>query len=606
MQGGNDMYLKFWGTRGSIPKPGANTVRYGGNTSCIELRSKKGTLIVIDCGTGGHALGLNLTSMNASPSRGHMLISHTHWDHIQGIPFFAPFFVPGAEWDIYGPKNLSQSIQEALAGQMQHMYFPVTITQLGAAIRYHSLVEGSFEIDDIKIIAHYLNHPTLTCGYRIEVDGVVVVYSCDHEPYSHLPATFTDEITGQDQQHIEFLADADLVIHDAQYTLKEYENKIGWGHSPIEYAVKACQQAGVKRLALTHHDPLRDDAAIDDLLNTIHKKLKKEGSSLEVFAAAEGQEMQLTPAYNHHKPSLDEQLSADILSDSTLSTQLVLIYAPDIKMSSILAEAVKTKGIQAKFISHVDDIRKQVLADKPALVIVQHNPPSINGLDICRAIRHDLHDADNALPMVIMAAKEDLSAGEKAGVTDWLVTPFTSSYARSKIQAWILRIACRWVRPSIPANEEERLASLYKLEILDTESEERFNRITRVAAALFNVPIALISFIDKDRQWFKSCYGANAKETSREVSFCGHVIHSQETMVVFDTLEDDRFADHPSVISEPRIRFYAGCPLILNDGNCVGTLCCLDVKPRVLAKKEIRLLQDLRDITINELYVKTK
>ena len=144
---------------------------------------------------------------------------------------------------------------------MQHTYFPIAINQLGATIRYHSLVEGTFEIDDIKVTVRYLNHPILTCGYRIEVDGVVIVYSCDHEPYSRQLAMAQNEMTKQDLQHIEFLGNADLVIHDAQYTLKEYANKIGWGHSPIEYIVKIAQQAGVKQLALTHHDPLRVDAA---------------------------------------------------------------------------------------------------------------------------------------------------------------------------------------------------------------------------------------------------------------------------------------------------------------------------------------------------------
>jgi phosphoribosyl 1,2-cyclic phosphodiesterase len=163
--------VQFWGTRGSISKPGSTTVRYGGNTSCIEVRTAKDTLVVVDCGTGAHALGQKLISAGAKGSRGHILISHTHWDHIQGIPFFAPLFVSGNEWEIYGPQGLGQSLREALAGQMQYTYFPVTLDQLGATIRYHDLVEGSFEIDDIKVSTYYLNHPALTLGYRMEADG---------------------------------------------------------------------------------------------------------------------------------------------------------------------------------------------------------------------------------------------------------------------------------------------------------------------------------------------------------------------------------------------------------------------------------------------------
>src|SRR5262245_63630612 len=191
------MHVRFFGTRGSIATPGPQTLRYGGNTSCVEVTTKSGTLIVLDMGTGAAVLGRELVA-RGEPLRGHILISHTHWDHIQGIPFFAPLFVPGSEWDIYAPRDLGQSLREALAGQMQYAYFPVTLDQCGAKIRYHDLVEGTFDIDDIKVSTHYLNHPALTLGYRLEADGVAVVYACDHEPHSRMLATGQGEITGQD------------------------------------------------------------------------------------------------------------------------------------------------------------------------------------------------------------------------------------------------------------------------------------------------------------------------------------------------------------------------------------------------------------------------
>src|SRR5262252_534967 len=177
---GDDVRAQFWGTRGSIAKPGPSTARYGGNTSCVEVRSAGGAVLVLDCGTGGHALGQALMAARAG-SRGHLLISHTHWDHIQGIPFFAPLFVPGSEWDIYAPRGFGQTLRDTLAGQMQYSYFPVGIEQLGATIRYHELVEGRLRIDDIEVTSRYLNHPALTLGYRIEADGVAMVYACDHE-----------------------------------------------------------------------------------------------------------------------------------------------------------------------------------------------------------------------------------------------------------------------------------------------------------------------------------------------------------------------------------------------------------------------------------------
>ena len=251
------MRVRFWGTRGSIAKPGSSTARYGGNTSCIEARSARGTLVILDCGTGGHALGEDLMSAGVKGLRGHILISHTHWDHIQGIPFFAPLFVPGTEWDIYGPKGLGQSLREVLAGQMDYTYFPVTLDQCGANIRYHDLVEGTFDIEDIKVSTRYLNHPALTLGYRLETDGVTVVYACDHEPHSRMLANGQGEITGHDLQHAQFVTGADLLIHDAQYTAEEYPAKIGWGHSTVEYAVKLSNKAKVKRLALTSSRPLQ-------------------------------------------------------------------------------------------------------------------------------------------------------------------------------------------------------------------------------------------------------------------------------------------------------------------------------------------------------------
>ena len=186
-------------------------------------------------------------------------------------------------------------------------------------------------------------------------------------------------------------------------------------------------------------------------------------------------------------------------------------------------------------------------------------------------------------------------------ISDWLIKPFTSSYARTKIRAWVLRTECRWIRAPVPDDEERRIASLRELKILDTEPEERFDRITRLAAALFHVPMAIISLVDEDRQWFKSCIGLNAKETPRDAAFCAHVVYSREPIVVSDAFQDVRFADNPVVTNEPRIRFYAGYPLNLDDGSCIGTLCLLDTRPRTLEGPDLERLHDLADIALREI-----
>ena len=216
------MHVKFWGTRGSIATPGPTTIRYGGNTSCVEICSDAGTRVVLDCGTGGYALGQRLTGEAGQRADGHILISHTHWDHIQGIPFFAPLFVKGNAWKISGPKGLSQSLRTTLAGQMEHTYFPITLDHFTADISYQDLVEGTLHVGEIKVTTRFLNHPALTLGYRLEADGACVVYCCDHEPHSADLASGRSPIIGLDRRYADFVAGADLVIHDAQYTAQEF------------------------------------------------------------------------------------------------------------------------------------------------------------------------------------------------------------------------------------------------------------------------------------------------------------------------------------------------------------------------------------------------
>src|SRR5919108_1671101 len=256
------MLLRFWGTRGSIPTPGRGTTLYGGNTSCVEVRADDGTVIILDCGTGARPLGLDLLSRGPSLPQMHILVTHTHWDHIQGFPFFLPAYLAGTRLTVYGARGLDRTLEGSLSGQMQHTYFPVQLQELRAKIDFVEVAEERFKLGSFRVTTQFLNHTAPTMGYRLESGHLKVVYATDHEPFCWAPlnghGVHALDHPG-DERHIEFMAKADLVIHDSQYVDGEYPAKRGWGHSPIEYVIDVAVRAKVKRLALFHHDPLHSD-----------------------------------------------------------------------------------------------------------------------------------------------------------------------------------------------------------------------------------------------------------------------------------------------------------------------------------------------------------
>lgn len=595
------MRIRFWGTRGSIPKPGPDTVRYGGNTSCVEVRSARGTLILLDCGTGAHGFGQALLAEHDGPRRGHVLISHTHWDHIQGLPFLAPLFDKDFEWDIYGPRGLGPSIRETLAGQMQYTYFPITIEQFAAKVRYHDLVEGRIDIDDVRVTAHYMNHPALTLGYRIEADGASVVYATDHEPHSPALARSERPPSSADELHYAaFVAGADLLIHDAQFTLGEYEKHIGWGHSPVEFAVDLAAAGGVRRLALYHHDPLRNDDAVDAMVALGRRRAA--GTTLEVLGAAEGVVIDLERAEPQRAaPDLAPALEP---CDVPAAAERRIVIAVDAAPASVLGAAVRADGSMLISVSDDRQLLQRVQDERPSLVIVQRRFAALDALDLCRAIRamHGFDEVRLAVIVVALSQQEmDVEAGVRAGVTDWLLWPFKEAYARTRMHHWVLREACRWAAAPLPDNEARRLDALHALRVLDTPPEERFDRYTRIAAGLFDVPISMVSLIDRDRQWFKSRQGFDLEETPREAAFCAYTILDRQVLQIPDTLLDSRFADNPVVAGQPRVRFYAGAPLAAPDGSLVGSLCVVDTRPRQLDERQLTLLRDLADLVQAEL-----
>lgn len=453
------MRVRFWGTRGSLAKPGASTLRYGGNTACIEVRADDGTLIVLDCGTGAHGLGQALMATGEKPLRGHLLITHTHWDHIQGFPFFAPLFIPGNEWDIYAPGGLGQSLEHTLNGQMEYQYFPVTLGQLGATIRFHDLVEGTFSVGGVTVTARYLNHPAVVLGYRLEADGVALVYASDHEPHgmaeseegaaspSTAPAGTSSGafVHGEDRAHLEFLRGADLVIHDAQYGLEEWHGgpggKRGWGHTPVEQAVDFALQAGAGRLALFHHDPLRDDDAVDQLVVRARARVEGSHAALEVFGAAEGREVRLSSVMGAPPPAVDG-LAVDGAAAAAPAEATVLIADDDPDILTLLAEVLELEGLRVLLAGDGETALKLARTAKPSLILLDWRMPILDGMDVLREVRASEDPALREVPVVMLTARarrEDTVAGFEAGATDYLTKPFEPAHVRSRVREWLLR-----------------------------------------------------------------------------------------------------------------------------------------------------------------------
>jgi GAF domain-containing protein len=497
---------------------------------------------------------------------------------------------------------MGQSIRDALAGQMQYTYFPVELEQFSANVRYHDLVEGSFQIGDIRVTTRYLNHTALTLGYRLEVDGVVIVYSTDHEPHSRQLAIGHGPIGGEDYKHMEFVAGADVLIHDAQYLAAEYATKVNWGHSTMEYVVEIARAAKVKRLALYHHDPQRVDEALDRIVNAARSRITGADAVQELFAAAEGQVLELAG----DPPAASGEREDDVVrvhASMAMPSHAILLGMEDGAMRETIAELAGEDGLRVLVAADEEAILGLARSERPSLILLDHQLGGSDGGKVWRTLRKDgSYGQDVAI--VLVAPKEQaaaLQAATAAGVSDWLITPFSNAYLRTRVRAWILRTSCNWTAPEFPADEARRLQALNGLHILDTPPEERFDRITRLAAALFDVPISLVSLVDAERQWFKSCFGTEVRETPREVSFCGHAILGKEVMLVPDALADPRFAGNPLVTGPTRIRFYAGVPLSLPDGSCVGALCVVDRRPRQFDGLQIRLLKDLGTLVEEEL-----
>ncbi len=286
--------VHFWGCRGSVATPGPETAHYGGNTPCVTVTDGR-TSLILDAGTGIRRLGARLQAEAAGdPLELHLLLTHTHWDHIQGFPFFVPAFQPRTIIHIYGMPPSEKPLKQVLSWQMETEYFPVAMGELAAQLVFHEVPSEPFAIGTFTISWTYMNHPGITLGYRLESGSKVVTYATDTEPFrrvlaDHRSTARVGETYGRnrDQEIVRLARGADLYIADAQYTPGEYEKKHGWGHTSSADAVGLALEANAKRLALFHHDPMHDDVAIDHMVQDARLLASGAPAGLEVFAAAE-------------------------------------------------------------------------------------------------------------------------------------------------------------------------------------------------------------------------------------------------------------------------------------------------------------------------------
>jgi phosphoribosyl 1,2-cyclic phosphodiesterase len=286
-----------------MPCPGPDTVLFGGNTACLEIRAGD-RLIIIDSGTGIRLLGDKLISGDyiKGPVDADIFITHTHWDHIMGFPMFVPLFIPQSRLRIRGPVSSEEDTLESIIGtQLSYKFWPVRQSELAANIEYDQIKETTLDLEGgVKVITKYLNHPILCMGYRIEYHDKVIVTAYDHEPYRNIfptdpkdpgydeDAALEGETVAKEENEkiLKFFKDADILIHDTQYTEAEMEKHRGWGHSSYELAIDAAVRAGVKKLIFFHHDPGRTDWQLENLENNYQSLIADKG--LEVLMAREG------------------------------------------------------------------------------------------------------------------------------------------------------------------------------------------------------------------------------------------------------------------------------------------------------------------------------
>jgi len=297
--------IKLWGTRGSIAVPGPETLRYGGNTTCVELRADD-ELIVLDAGSGIRPLGVALKQeFQERPINLSLLITHAHWDHIQGFPFFKPAYGPKNEIRILGFDGAGATFREIMTEPMRSPFFPITMRELSAKMEITKLTEMKFSLGKVEVHAAFVNHPGVCAGYRLFTSTGSVAFLPDHEPYefflhaaqgkSLTPEQAKQVAANEHARLVQFLRGSEILVLDSQYTDKEYQTHIGWGHGSVSSAVSLALEAEVQTLLLFHHDPSHDDKTVDTIVESARKLVTKSGRSLQVTGAQAGNELLLEP-----------------------------------------------------------------------------------------------------------------------------------------------------------------------------------------------------------------------------------------------------------------------------------------------------------------------
>ena len=372
-----------------------------------------------------------------------ILLGHTHWDHIQGFPFFSPAFVKGNTVAIYGPEGSRVPLHDVLAGQMEFTYFPIDLNQLPATITYHDLTEGIHTIGGARVVTQFLNHPAMTVGYRVEADGVAMVYLVDHEPFSDElwragaePGRIESILHDGDRRHARFMADADLVIHDAQYTPEEYLSKKTWGHSAYDYVVQIAAAAGVRRVALTHHDPGHDDRFVADIEDKARRLALQCGTGLEVFCAYEGCELVLEPR-STFKPFVMQAPSQASVAQRRFRI-LVVDDTPD--MLTMIVRALEQEEYIVSTATNGPDALAMIAEHMPDLLVLDYKMIGMDGMEVMRALRAKAETQH--LPVLMLTAMTDepsTRAGFEAGVTDYVTKPFSIPQLTARVRACLTR-----------------------------------------------------------------------------------------------------------------------------------------------------------------------